>query len=70
MINGLQYFLVLFFSSFNVWIFVIMCGFLQKLSPWILAPFPPPQPPPANQQYQLYLSFFEGKAVQLPVVSY
>lgn len=47
-----------------------MRGFLQKLSPWILAPFPPPPPPPANQQHKLRLSFFEGKAVQLPVVSY
>lgn len=35
-------------------------------------PATPPLPPlpSANQQHKLYLSFFEGKALQLPVVSY
>ena len=35
-----------------------------------ISPPPPPDPPPANQQHKLYLSFFEGMALQLPVVSY
>lgn len=48
-------------------IFTSLHAFLQITRPWISAR---PHPLPANQHHELYLSFFEGMALRLPVVSY
>ena len=56
--------------SLNIRHYVWVPAETESLNFSTLPSTPPLPPPPANQQHKLYLSFFEGKALQLPVVSY
>lgn len=69
MINDLQSAAYSFFSP-QVLMFQTICNSAPVLVENKAPSFSLSCPPLANQQHELFLSFFEGMAQQLPVVNY